>query len=318
MNDVIIIGGGVAAFSAALYAARRGLSALVIGKDLGGQANSSDVIENFPGIVETSGFDLVNKIKRQAEKFGAKFLVAEADRIKKIDRGFVVSAFGRQYKALSLILAFGKTPMDLKVSGEQELKGKGVSYCATCDAPLYRNKTVAVVGIGDLNLEAALLCAKYSKKVYLLSKNDKFIGHPSLQRAVKNKPNIELTPFVQIEAVVGEGMVQGLKLSDLRSGQRKTLKIDGLFVELGFVINSDIVKGLVALDQNGQVVINADQSTTLPGIFAAGDLTNRPYKQAVISAGEGAAAALAAYDWLMRKQGGVGLTSDWTQIKRVK
>ncbi len=318
MFDVIVVGGGVAAFSAALYASRRGLKTLVIGKDIAGQANFSDAIENFPGIEEVAGFELVSTIRAQGEKHGSEFLQAEVSKLKIAPDSFVVTAYGKQYKAQSLILAYGKTPMDLGVPGENELKGKGVSYCATCDAPLYKNKVVAIAGIGDTAADAGLLCAKFAKKVFILSKTDKLVAHPGLVQALFKKKNVELVSFIQIQALVGETQLSHLELLDLKTGQQKELVVDGLFVELGYVVDSHLVENIVKLDEQEQIVVNSDQSTSVPGIFAAGDATNRPYKQAVISAGEGASAALACFDWLQRKHGGVGLTSDWTKIKRVK
>lgn len=318
MYDVIIVGGGVAAFSASLFCARRGLDVLVLAKDIGGQANYTDLIENYPGLEEVGGFELINKIKRQAEKFGIKTATFEVSRIKQISEGFVVTAGGKQYKSQALILAYGKTPRDLSVPGEEELKGKGVSYCVNCDALLYKNKNVAVVGIGDINLEAALLASKYAKKVYILSKNDKLMGHPGLLKAVKSKKNIELIGFVRVESLHGDKQLSKMVLTDLRSGKNITLQIDGLFVELGYIVDSKLVKNLLKLDEQEQIIVDSSLQTSVPGIFAAGDAIATPYKQAVISAGNGAAAALAVYDWLMRKQGGRGLTSDWTQTKRVK
>lgn len=318
MYDIIIVGGGVAAFSAALFAARRGLVALIIAKDIGGQANFTDVIQNYPGILEVGGFELVNTIRQQAVEQGAKILVAEVSKIKKVGQEFILTAQSKQYKARALALAFGKTPRDLAVTGEEEFKGRGVSYCCSCDAPLYKNKTVAVVGVGDLALDAALLSAKYAKKVYVLSKTDKITGHPALLKALGKKKNIELIPFVQIQAVKGKDKVESLRLLNLKTQQAKDLLIDGIFVELGYVVKSDFIKDLVAVDELDQIIVDQNQQTSVPGIFAAGDASSRTYKQAAISAGEGITAALAAYDWLMHQGGGKGLTSDWTQIKRVK
>ena len=319
MNDVIIIGGGIAAWTAAIFTARRGLKVLVIAKDIGGQANYTDAIENFPSHEEIGGFQLISSVKAQAEKFGAVFVIAEASKIKLADDGsFIISAYTKQYKSKSLILAYGKTPRDLNVPGEMELKGKGVSYCANCDAPLYKNKSVVVAGIGDLAADAGLLLSKYAKKVYILSKTEKFIAHPALHKALFKKPNVEFVPNVMIQQILGTETLVGLQLINLKTSQHYEMPTDGLFVELGYVVDSNLVKNIVKLDEQEQIITNPDQSTSVPGIFAAGDATHRPYKQAVISAGEAAAAALACYDWLMRNQGSTGLSSDWTQIKRLK
>jgi len=320
MYDVIIVGGSVAAFSAALFAARRGLKVLVIGKDVAGQANFTDAIENYPGIEEVGGFELVHSIRTQAEKFGVEFLQAEVSRIKQADGAgaFVVTAFERQYKSESIILAFGKTPRDLGIPGEQELKGRGVSYCATCDGPMMKNKTVAIAGIGDVAAEAGLICSKYAKKGFVLSKTDKLVAHPGLTKLLFKKSNVELVPFIQIQQLIGETQLQGMQLMDLKTGLQKELVVDGLLVELGYVVDSNFVANVVKLDEQGQIIVDHEQATSNPGIFAAGDATDRLYKQAVISAGDGAAAAMACFDWLMRKKGSIGLTSDWNKIKRVK
>ena len=326
MFDVIVIGGGIAGFTAALFTSRRGLKTLVIGRDIAGQANFSDVIENFPGFEEVGGFELVSTVKIQAEKYGSQFLNAQVSKISA--RGgsafggksscFVVTAYGKQYKAEGLILAYGKTPMDLAVAGENELKGKGISYCATCDAPLYKNKIVAVAGIGDIAADAGLLLSKFAKKIYILSKTDKFITHPALNKALFKKPNVEFLSFVQIKQILGEGRLSGIELLHLKTNKISELGLDGLFVELGYVVDSQLVRNIVKLDDQEQVIVDHNQATSVPGIFAAGDATNSSYKQAVISAGEGAKAALACFDWLQHRRGGMGLTSDWTKIKRVR
>ncbi|HYC79423.1 MAG TPA: FAD-dependent oxidoreductase [Candidatus Binatia bacterium] len=317
MHDVLIIGGGVAAYSSALYAARRGLKVIVLAKDIGGQANSTDLIENYPGIMSTGGYELVASIKKQAENWGVTTEFSEIQNLKQVPDGFVAQGFGKQYKGQTVILAFGKTPRDLDVPGEKDLKGKGISYCATCDAPLYKGKTVVVAGYGDFGLEAALLCAKYAKKVYTLSKTDKLIGHPGLVKKVLNHKKIELVPHIQIQEICGQDKLEYFKYHNLITGQQQKLLCDGLFVEIGYIVNSGWLAGFIDLDEQGQVIVGPDQKTNVEGVFAAGDLTNRPYKQAVISAGEAASAALAAHDWLMRKRGGVGLSSDWTEIRKV-
>ena len=318
MYDVIIVGGGVAAYSAALYAARRGLKILMIAKDIGGQANNTDVIENYPGVVSTGGYELVSKIRKQAETWDVETEINEVQKIKTIKDGFVVQGFGKQYKCQAIILAFGKSPMDLGVAGESDFKAKGVSYCATCDMPLFKGKTVIIAGYGDLGLEAALLATKYAKKVYTLSKTDKLIGHPVLLKKVLKHKKIELVPNMQIQEICGTSKFEYIKYLDLKTGKQAKLAANGLFVEIGYVVNSAWLKDVVELDDTGQIVVGPSQETNMPGVFAAGDVTNRPYKQAVISAGEGAAAALATHDMLMRQKGGSGLSSDWTQIKKIK
>lgn len=318
MYDLIIVGGGVAAYSSALFAGRRGMKVLVLAKDIGGQANSTDVIENFPAVKPTSGYNLVMSIRKQAEAWGVQTEIAEVNKLKPLEEGFVLQTNLKQYKSQAVVLAFGKTPRDLDVPGEQELKGKGVSYCATCDAPLFKGKTVVIAGYGDLGLETALLCAKYAKKVYTLSKTDKLIGHSGLVKKVLNHKKIELVPHIQIQEIVGESSLDHLRCLDLNTGQQTKIPASGLFVDIGYIVHSEWLKGVVELNEAGEIVIGGDQSTSIEGVFAAGDVTNRPYKQAVISAGEGAAAALAAHDWLMRKRGSHGLSSDWTEIKKVK
>ncbi|OGE88271.1 MAG: hypothetical protein A3J07_00555 [Candidatus Doudnabacteria bacterium RIFCSPLOWO2_02_FULL_49_13] len=318
MNDVIIVGAGVAGWTASLYLARRGLKVLVIGKDVGGQANYTDAIENYPGVEEIGGLELSRQIRKQAEKHGVEFLQGEVGALKAGPNCFVTSAYGRQYKSAAVILAYGKTPQDLGIPGEEQFKGRGVSYCATCDAPLFKNKVVAVVGIGDIAADCALLLSKSAKKILVLSKTDKFVAHPQLSKALFKKPNVELVGFAQVQEIYGDQTVKGMKLLNTRTETVSSLAVDGIFVELGYVVNSQMVANIVKLDDRRQVIVNADQQTSVLGIFAAGDCTNRNYKQAVISAGEAATAALACYDWLQQAQGAAGITSDWTQIKRIK
>jgi thioredoxin reductase (NADPH) len=318
MYDIIIVGGGVAAFTSALFSGRRGLKVLVVAKDIGGQANWTDLIENFPGHEGIGGHALVKSIKEQAERWGIETLHAEVDQVKAVESGFVIHAYGKQYKSKAVILAFGKTPRDLEVPGEQEFKGKGVSYCSNCDGPLFKKKTAVVAGYGDIGLDTALLLSRFAKKVYTLSKTDKLAGHPGLVKAVGKKKNVELVPNVSVQFLKGDGTLKEVHLLDNQTNQKSILKTDGLFVELGYVVHSEFLKGVVNLDEQGQVITDKNQATSVPGIFAAGDATDSTYKQAVITAGEAATAALAAYDWIMEGMGGKGLTSDWTQIKRIK
>ncbi|MGE5297860.1 MAG: NAD(P)/FAD-dependent oxidoreductase [Acidobacteriaceae bacterium] len=317
MFDTIIIGGGIAGFTAALFAARRGLSVLVIAKDIGGQANSTDLIENFPGIGQTSGFGLVATIRKQAEKFGINLVIAEATKIKKISGGFVVTAFGSQYKSQTLILCLGKTPKDMGVSGEEFYKGRGISYCVDCDGPLFKKKQVAVVGAGEYVLDSTLTLSKFCRNVFCLIPSEKLFGHPALIKAVQNRKNVSVMSYSQVLSIQGAEKVEGLEYLNL-ANEKQILKIDGIFVELGYSIKPELYQELLETDELGQIVTGSGQSTSVSGIFAAGDITDSPYKQAVISSGQAASAALSAFDYLMRQKGATGLSSDWTQIKILK
>jgi thioredoxin reductase (NADPH) len=244
------------------------------------------------------GYELVSKIRRQAETWGIDLEVAEASRLKSAPDGFVVQAYGRQYKGRAVILAFGKTPRDLDVPGEPEFKGRGVSYCATCDAPLFKGRAVAVAGYGDFGLEAALVCAKYAKKVYTLSKTDKLIGHPGLAKKVLRHKKIELVPYVQIQEIAGLERVSALRCLNIRTNELLKLPVDGLFVEIGYVVDSGWLADFIDLDEQGQIVIGPDQSTSVPGVFAAGDVRAGAAKRVAGAVGDGALVVRFAHDVL--------------------
>lgn len=304
--DVIIIGGGPAGLSAGLYTSRRALKTLLITRDIGGQISKTPEIENYPGIDKISGIELANKLKAQAEKFGAKIIFEETARISKLKDKFVVETLRNKYEAKSVILASGKKPRELGVPGENEFKGRGVSYCATCDAPFFKNKTLTVVGGGNSALDAALLGSNYAKKVYLIHRRDSFVGEQILIENVKQTKNIEIIYSDEVVEIFGENVVKSIKL---KSG--KEMATDGIIVEVGFIVDHSLVEGLVKVDEKKQVIVNNVQETSVPGIFAAGDLTETPYKQIAISTGEGVKAALSCYDYLQRQQGKRGILADW-------
>lgn len=306
MYDVIIIGGGPAGLSAGLYASRRALNTLVISRDIGGQIAKTPDIENYPGIDKISGIELANRLKGQAERFGAKIIFEETTKIEKIKNKFLVHTLRNKYEAKTIILASGKKPRELDVPGENEFKGRGVSYCATCDAPFFKNKTLAIAGGGNSALDAALLASKYSTKVYLIHRRDSFTGEQVLIDTVKSTKNIEVMFESQVKEIKGDKVVKSLLLTN-----GKEVETDGIIVEIGFIVDHSLVEGLVKLDEKKQVIVNNVQETSLSGIFAAGDLTETPYKQAVISAAEGAKAALSCYDYLQKLQGKRGILADW-------
>lgn len=308
--DVIVVGGGAAGFTAALYAARRALATLVVAKDVGGQALLTQHIENYPGFIEPiSGPDLLAKFWQQAEKHGAKTVMDEVVKIEKEGDGFrVATKKGEVFAAKSIILAFGMTPKDMGVPGEQEFSGKGVHYCATCDAPLYKGKVTAVVGGTNAAMDAALFLAKICPKVYLVHNRAKLVGDVALVAQIQNSSVIQFLPERTVKEVKGEKFVTTLVLSN-----DDALVVDGVFVEMGHVIKTECVKGLVDLDATNAVVIDRQMHTSCLGIFSCGDVTDLDYKQVVISAGQGAIAALEAYKYLQLKSGKKAvIMTDWT------
>lgn len=307
--DTIIIGGACAGLAAGTYAARRAMKTLIISKDVGGQIATTPSVENYPGIDFITGPDLAFAMQAQAVKWGAEFITDEVTEIRKrAEKDFLVRTYAGDYAAKSLILAYGKTPRSLDVPGERQYGGRGVSYCVTCDAPLYKKRNVVVVGGGSSALEGALILAKIATHVYLVHRRPEFRGEAVLLEQIKGTENIELVTGSVSKEIVGDGTyATGLTVSDVVSGAERTLPVDGIFVEIGFIVNTKLVQDVVTLDRLNQVVTNGMQDTSTPGIFAAGDLTDTAYKQAVISASEGAKAALSAYSYVNGTAAGV----DW-------
>ena len=307
MHDVVIIGGGPAGLTAALYASRRALDTIVLTKDIGGQAAKTLDIENYPGCKgKISGTELTANFKAQAESFGAKIIFEETKTIEKKDDHFVVKTKNNNYPTRTIILAFGKSPKELSVPGEEEFKGKGVSYCATCDGPFFRNKKVAVVGGGNSALDAALYLSKICEKVYLVHRRNTFTAEEVLKDNVEKTKNIETVLENEVTEVKGEAVVNSITLKD-----GKELQVNGIFVEVGFIVDRTLVQGLVDLNEKNQIIIDPLQATSVPGIFAAGDLTITPYKQIIVSAAEGAKAALSCFDYIQKQDGKRGILADW-------
>ncbi|MFA7254362.1 MAG: FAD-dependent oxidoreductase [Patescibacteria group bacterium] len=306
MFDTIIIGGGPAGLTAAIYASRRGLKVLVLTRDIGGQIAKTNDIENFPGFELVKGTELAQKLFAQAKKFGAEIVFDEVKKISQKDNQFILDTARKNYSSKTLILAFGKSPRELNVPGEQELKGRGVTYCATCDAPFFKDKQVAVIGGGNSALDAALLSAHYANAVYLIHRGNSFRGEEILIEKVLKEKKIETIFNDEVNMISGEKRVETI---DLKSGRK--LVVDGLIIEVGFIIDRTLIKDFVELDETGQVVVNGLQETSLAGVFAAGDITQTPFKQAIISAGEGAKAALSCFDYLQKMQGKKGIYADW-------
>ncbi|AJB42343.1 MULTISPECIES: NAD(P)/FAD-dependent oxidoreductase [Thermofilum] len=315
--DVIIVGAGIAGLTAALYAARQKLSTLVISADLGGQLLLTNEIQNFPGFMSISGLELIRKVEEQAKTYGAEILFDEVTSIAEQENLFTVkTASGNEFQAEAVVLAFGKSPKEMGVPGEKELKGKGVSYCVICDAPLYRGKRVVLVGWGLHNYENIVRLRDYASKVYWVFPGEKPLEEEELLQEAMSKGNVELVPFSEPVEVKGDKRVQALVVRNKKTGELKTLEVDGVFVEMGYVTKTDFLKGLVQLNEKGEIVVDKMCRTSKPGIFAAGDVSEMPHKQAVIAAGMGACAALSAYAYVMEKRGRkVGQVADWRHVE---
>ncbi len=315
LYDVMIVGAASSGLTAALYTSRQGLKTLVLSKDVGGQALLTNDIQNYPGYLTIGGFELMQKFEEQAKFFGTRFVYDEVLQLKERDdcpgACFSVKTTNAEYYAPVAILAFGKTPRDLGVPGEDRLKGKGVSYCAVCDGPLFKGKTVAVVGSFDPALDAAQILAGLAKKVYLVHNFDKPLGDEDLLDRVSKRENVELLPNSRVLELKGESKLASVLIENTKSKTRNELQSDGVFIELGYVAKTQWVRDMVQLNSAGEIMVDQNCATSHPGIFAAGDVTNTPFKQAIISAGQGAVAALSAYNYLMRLRGRSAVRADW-------
>ncbi len=293
--DVLILGGGPAGLTAAIYACRYNLNVAVVAKSFGGTANLAGHIENWPGFIG-SGIDLMKKFKEQAEKFGANFLEQEIDRVRKDEDGFVFEFDDKEIHGKSLIIALGTQHRKLNIPGEKELLGKGVSYCATCDAMFFKNKIVAVVGSANSAAKAALYLSEIAKKVYIISNKNEMKCEPISLKKIQDMKNIEVIYNAESKKILGDKKVSGLELS--KDGKNMKIDIDGLFIEIGATPVSDIISELKLNVDRDYIVVDKDMKTNLPGCFAAGDNTNNKLKQVVTAAAEGAIAAKSAYDYL--------------------
>ena len=309
MYDTIIIGAGPAGLAAAIYCGRKKLKTAVITVDIGGQGNLTSHIENYPGALPQTGTELMEKFHTQASKFGAEFIFGKAKKIEKNENNFkIIMADGEIYNSKTILLTFGKVPRQLGVPGEEKFMGRGVSTCATCDGPLYKNKIVAVVGGGNSALEAAQDLTNYANKVYLIHRRSEFRADEITVEKIKNNPKIELVLNTFPIEIKGDKFLSAVIVENPETKKQRELNLSGLFLEIGYEVDSSMVQSLVEINAKNEVIADALGKTSCPGIFAAGDVTNTPYKQAIIAAGDGARAALETYAYL---SGNKSSAPDW-------
>ncbi len=319
MYDTIIIGSGPAGMTSAIYAARREMKTLVVGKELGGQLVWASEIENYPGFKTISSFELISKLQEQVSALGVEFKQKEISKIvKEEDNTFTLHTSKETLKAKTVIIAMGLSPRRLAIPGEEEFNGKGVSYCANCDGPFYKEKTVAVVGGGNSALDAAEILSKIGKKVYLLHRSGEFRAFEALIREVNARGNIEVMMNIDIKEVLGSNKMEKIKIVNNQTNKEQEIEVDGIFIEIGRTANTDLVAELVERNKKKEIMVDELCRTNTPGLFAAGDVTQVMFKQIPIAMGQATTAALAAYQYLQLKEDKPVNVSDKSKSKTEK
>ena len=299
--DVMIIGGGPAGLSAAIYAARGGLKTGLFEKGIiGGQITVTNDVENYPGFPEPlSGFELTERMRQQAEVYKAEFIDEEVNAIGMEGLCKIIETSENTYRTKSLIICTGAHPRLLNVPGEERFTGRGVSYCATCDGALYRDKVVAVVGGGDSAVEEALFLTRFAKKVYIIHRRDELRAQKIIQeRALKN-PKVEMVWDTVVQKIDGTDQLENLELYNRRTEKVSFLPVDGVFIYVGILPNNELLESRLELDSSGFVLTNENMHTNVPGIYAAGDIRHTPLRQVVTATSDGAIAAYSAEKWIM-------------------
>jgi len=304
MYELIIVGGGPAATSAGVYAARKKIKAAVIADSFGGQSIVSDKIGNWIGTKLITGWDLARQLEEHLrDQEGLDIIEEKAVEVVKKEGGFTVKTEpGKEYETKAVIICSGGRHRHLGVPGEEKLIGRGIAFCSTCDAPFFKGKDVAVVGGGNSGLEAVMDLVPYANKIYLLARGGKIKGDPGTHEEVLKCGRAEVIYNAEAKEILGEETVSGIKYTDTASGEEKEISVQGIFVEIGTTPNSDMVKDLVELNERGEIKVDARTGrTSVLGIWAAGDVTDLLYKQSNIAAGDAARATLNAYSYLKER-----------------
>ncbi|GAA4865231.1 thioredoxin-disulfide reductase [Saccharopolyspora cebuensis] len=305
VRNVIIVGSGPAGYTAAVYAARAELQPLVFeGTQFGGALMTTTDVENYPGFREgIMGPDLMDQMRQQAERFGAELRAEDVERLDLAGDVKTVLANGVEYRAKAVILAMGAAARYLGVPGEEALLGRGVSACATCDGFFFRDQDIAVVGGGDSAMEEATFLTRFARSVTIIHRRDEFRASRIMLDRARANDKIQWRTNAQVSQVIGDGTVQGLELADTTTGETSRLDVSGMFVAIGHDPRSELVRGQVELDEEGYVgVQHPTTHTGVPGVFAAGDLVDSTYRQAVTAAGSGCSAAIDAERWLAEQE----------------
>ena len=296
--DLIIIGAGPAGIAASLYAARQNLNFLIISKDIGGQANLIPDIETYLGYHYITGSEIVKRFQEHLKDYNVRFVYSDVKKLEKQKDCFVVRTNITSFRSRVLVIATGRVNKKLKVKGESEYANKGLSYCAACDGPLFKNKTVAVIGGGKSGLFSTFYILKISQKIYLIEENKELTGPEFLIPRILKHEKVEILTNTKVLEVIGNKIVNKLKVK--QGNKIKTLPLEGIFVEIGYEPNLPFLNGLVKINNKKEIVVDKECSTSMQGIFAAGDVTDINEKQVIVAAGEGAKALMSALTYLAK------------------
>ena len=300
MYDVIIVGGGPAGYTAAIYCGRANLKTLLIEKNYaGGQMATTESLENYPGFTEPiSGIELAMAIATQAEKFGTEVINENVTEVITEGKIKIIKTAKQEFESKAVILCMGAVPRKLGLKNEQQLMGAGISYCATCDGSFFRDKTVAIIGGGDTALADAIYLSRICKKIYIVHRRDELRGSKYLQKKILKDDKIEVLWDSVPSEIVGETRLEALNIKNVKTDKIKKIDIQGLFVAIGVVPSSELVKGKVELNKNNYVISDREMRTNIPGIFVAGDLREKELRQVITAAADGAIASYIAEQYI--------------------